>query len=230
MTKRSRTERRARERQVAKKAIDPAPPRPAFARAQSAWVMRASAWAVRARSAWAVHRRELSFLLAFLGCSGVLSLAYAFPYEQGGALHTAFASYLAGYARAAGALLALFDASVHVEGASILGRFSMQIVKDCDAMEVNILFASAVLAFPVPWWRRALGVLVGVSLLAVANLTRIACLYWIGVSAPSAFEAAHRDVFPLLLIGVTVLMFVAWARWAGWPGPKTAEPVHAAAR
>ena len=222
MTKRGRTERRARERQDAKRTTDPTPTIPELARIRSAWAP--------VRSAWAAHRRELRFVLTFLGCAGVLSVAYAFPYAPGGAVHAAFEGYLAAYARAAGALLSLFDSSVHVEGASILGRFSLQIVKDCDAMEVNILFASAVLAFPARGWQRTLGVGVGVLLLALANLTRIACLYWLGVSAPSAFEAAHRDVFPLLLVAVTVLLFVGWARWVGGSGPKPTERVHALAR
>jgi|GEM_PF-1462859 len=211
MPQRSRTERRARERKAAK-ITEAAPP---------------SRWS-RLRSAWTVHRNQWRFVLAFLGCSGVLSLAYAFPYARGSAVHSGFESYLAGYARAAGTLLALFDPSVHVAGATIFGRFSMQIVKDCDAMEINILFASAVLAFPAKWSRRALGVALGVLLLAAANLIRIASLYWIGVIAPAAFESAHRDVFPLLLIGVAVLLFAAWIRWAGLP--KFAEQVHAVAR
>jgi exosortase/archaeosortase family protein len=213
MTPRSRTLRRARARQVAKTTVATVST-PAAARLQLAW---------------AVHQRELSFMLIFLGCSGVLSLAYAFPYAHEGAVHAGFASYLAGYARAAGALLVLFDPSVHVEGATIFGRFPMQIVKDCDAMEVNILFASAVLAYPANWSRRALGVVVGVLLLGAANLSRIASLYWIGVSAPGAFESAHRDVFPLLLVGVAMLLFVAWVRWAGWSASTPTEQIHAAA-
>jgi exosortase/archaeosortase family protein len=214
MSKRSRTERRASERQIAKQTAAPAPSSSAFD---------------RLRSTWALHSQQLSFTLAFLGCAGALSLVYAFPYAQDSAVHAGFTSYLAGYARAAGGVLALFDSSVHVEGATIFGRFSMQIVKDCDAMEVNILFASAVLAFPVTWSRRALGVLLGVVLLAAANLTRIASLYFIGVAAPGAFETAHRDVFPLLLIGVAVVLFATWVRWAGGSISKPAEQAHAVA-
>src|SRR4051812_28390766 len=119
MTKRSQRERRARQRKPATTKNGPAP-------------------LARVRSAWMVHRRELRFMLIFLGCSGLLSLVYAFPYEHDGAVHAGFVSYLAAYARAAGGLLAPFDPSVHVQGATIFGRFSMQIVKDCDAMEVNI--------------------------------------------------------------------------------------------
>lgn len=214
MTKRNRTERRARERKAAKTSDPPA--------LSSHWT--------RLRSAWTVQRNQWRFLIAFLGCSGVLSLAYAFPYAHDSAVHSGFESYLAGYARAAGSLLALFDPNVHVAGATIFGRFSMQIVRDCDAMEINILFASAVIAFPAKWSQRALGVVLGVLLLAAANLIRIASLYWIGVIAPTAFESAHRDVFPLLLIGVAVLLFVAWIRWLGGAGSKRAEPVHAVAR
>jgi exosortase/archaeosortase family protein len=216
MKKRSRGQRPGRERHTAKKTIAAAVFGMAVPWARSAWA--------RTRVSWSAQRRALNFTFRFVACSGALSLAYAFPYEQGGAVHSAFADYLATYARIAGGLLSLLDATVHVEGANILGRFPMKIVKDCDAMEVNILLASAVLAFPARWWRRALGVAIGIFLLAVANLIRIAGLYLIGVGAPNAFEAAHRDLFPLLLVGVTALLFAAWARWAGEPGT---ELVHA---
>lgn len=70
-------------------------------------------------------------------------------------MHRLFDGYLAGYARAAGALLSLFDPAVRVSGPEIHGRYPLVIVRDCDAMEVNILFVSAVLAFPAGWARWA---------------------------------------------------------------------------
>jgi len=66
--------------------------------------------------------------------------------------------------------------------------------------------------------------LIDFPLVMVANLTRICALYFIGSSAPRAFEFAHREVFPLLLVLMASAFFLAWARSArprvaGRPGP-----------
>ncbi len=163
-------------------------------------------------------RPEFSFLLRFALIAGVLSVLYAFPYPPDAAgLHLACALSSTLTRAAAGAVVALFDPAVHVTGAEIIGRFSLRIVKDCDAMDVTILLVAAMLAFPATASRRALGLAGGVAVVLVANLARISALYFIGVSAPGAFEFAHRDLFPLLLVLLAGAVFVLWARRAPAP-------------
>ncbi len=166
------------------------------------------------------RRPALRFGLTFMLLAGTLSLAYAYSYPPGSALATWFQRYLEAYAQAAGALLSLLDPSVHVQGAQILGRYPLWIVKDCDAMEVKILFTAAVLAFPSTWRSKAFGVIVGVFALFVANLVRIATLYFVGVHAPDSFESAHREIWPLILVGTALGLFAIWVRWAGRPDRK----------
>jgi exosortase H (IPTLxxWG-CTERM-specific) len=163
---------------------------------------------------FAVSTGRTRFAATFLLVAGSLSLLYAYAYPPGSLVERALERYLAGYARAAGALLALFDPAVHVSGSSILGRFPLRIVKDCDAMEIKILFGAAVLAFPSDWWRRALGLAAGITLLFVINLVRICSLYFIGIHAPSSFESAHREVWPLLMVALAAASFLIWVRWA----------------
>jgi exosortase H (IPTLxxWG-CTERM-specific) len=165
-------------------------------------------------------RPEVAFMLRFAGIAGVLCALYAFPYGSESEVKGWFEGYLAAYASAAGTVLHAFDPAVHVAGADIAGRFSLRIVKDCDAMEVNILFIAAVLAFPASWGRRALGLAIGVAAILAANISRICALYFIGVSAPSAFEFAHRDLFPLLLVLLATAVFLPWARSARGPEPE----------
>jgi exosortase H (IPTLxxWG-CTERM-specific) len=154
------------------------------------------------------------FVVTFLLIAGSLSLLYAYSYPPDSLVGRGLERYLSGYAQAAGALLSLFDPAVHVSGSSIFGRFSLRIVKDCDAMEVKILFGAAVLAFPSDWRRRVLGVTGGIALLFVVNLARICSLYFVGVHAPGAFEPIHREVWPLLMITLAAVAFLAWVRWA----------------
>jgi exosortase/archaeosortase family protein len=120
---------------------------------------------------------------------------------------------LAAYARLAGGVLSLFEPGIVIVGARIEGRFPMEIVRNCDAIEINILFASAVLAFPAPWRRRALALFSGLAALVLLNVLRICVLYFIGVYAPSRFAVAHEQVLPLVLVLAAALAFLACANY-----------------
>lgn len=136
---------------------------------------------------------------------------YAFPYGELGLSERWFESYLAAYARLVGHVLGVFEPSVRVDGTLITGRYSLRIVKTCDAMEANALFAAAVLALAGPW-RRKLGALaLGLVALVTANVLRIATLYYAGALAPSTFRALHEEVWPLVLIALAAVAFVVAA-------------------
>jgi exosortase/archaeosortase family protein len=171
----------------------------------------------------ATRHARLRFAAIFAAVAGVLLTAYSFPYAEHGIRETWFARYLAAYASVAGAVLRLGGADVHAVGGQLIGRISLEVAKNCDAMDVNILFAAAVLAFPARWGRRAAGIGVGVALLATVNVLRIASLYCIGVRWPSAFEVIHAEVWPLALVALAVAAFLLWCRWAAAPaGPPGA--------
>ncbi len=128
--------------------------------------------------------RRVRFLVTFAVCGGALLTLYSFPYAEDGLREVWFARYLSAYARLAGAFLHLFDPAVHVVGREIVGRVSLAVAKNCDAMDVNILFVAAVVAFPARWSRRALGVAAGTALLTAVNVVRIASLYHVDVRWP----------------------------------------------
>lgn len=164
------------------------------------------------RQAPTLPRLGLRFAISYLVLAGVLFSIYGFPFELFGARTDWLSGYLEAYARLAGAVLHWFDRAVAVTGSRIDGRFSLQIVRNCDAIEINILFASAVLAFPAPLKRRMLGALVGLALLVGANVLRICLLYYLGVEHPAWFEPAHEELLPLLLVGLAALIFLGFAR------------------
>ena len=114
-------------------------------------------------------------------------------------------------AKLAGSALSLFEPSLQVHGQDIIGRTSLRIVKNCDAMEAEILFVAAVLAFPTAWPKRLIGALLGALLIAAINVLRIASLYQIGVHFPKAFEFVHLEIAPLVLVASAVAVFLLWA-------------------
>jgi len=93
-------------------------------------------------------------------------------------------------------------------------HFSIAIRRGCDAIEPAWLFASAVLAFPMPWRQRLFGILAGVPLLCLLNLVRIVSLYFIGAYAPSLFYTMHLEVWPAIFILAAGTLWFFWMRWA----------------
>ena len=159
------------------------------------------------------RRAELRFVLTFLVVAGVLFSLYSFPYAETGLSEAWFQGYLRAYARVAGSILSLFDRQVDVAGTIIGGRYSLRIVKTCDAMEANLLFLAGVVAFPARWSRKVVAALVGIAVLVGVNVFRICSLYFIGLYLPSRFELFHAELWPLLLIVVAIVDFVAVAVW-----------------
>ena len=179
-----------------------------------------------ARSEPAVRVLGGRFMLTYALIAAVLFSLYCFPFEFFGVTGDWLSPYLAAYARLAGACLHVFEPTLVVVGNTIVGRFSLEIIRSCDAIEVNLLFASAVLAFPAPLARKASALVVGLAALVALNILRICSLYYVGVYAPTAFERLHLEVWPLLLIGAATLAFFLGARWLGRvPSEAPSAPV-----
>jgi exosortase/archaeosortase family protein len=158
-------------------------------------------------------RREVwRFLLRFSLIAGVLLTAYYFPYDDRGLAAALRKLYLAAYAHVAGAAISLFDSSVRVVGTHIQGRLGLEFAMSCDAMDVLLLFAAATVAYPAPWKRRALGLGAAFFSIALFNIARVVLLYLIGLHAPARFELFHMQVFPLAIVILASLGFVAWTR------------------
>jgi exosortase/archaeosortase family protein len=161
-----------------------------------------------------LRRARIRFAVIFAVVGGALLTLYSFPYADVGVSEDWFARYLAAYARVTGFALRLFDPTVHVVGNDIVGRVSLTVAKNCDAMDVSLLFVAAILAFPARWSRRLAGIGLGVAALTLVNVVRIATLYLVDVHWPRAFDLVHAQVWPLAIVVLAALGFLAWSRWA----------------
>jgi exosortase/archaeosortase family protein len=155
---------------------------------------------------------HLRFALTYAAIAVVLFSVYAFPYELCGGRGDWLSGYLSAYAHLAGSLLRVFDSGVTVDGAYIQGRFSLQIVRNCDAADVNILFVSAVAAFPSAPAVKPLPLAAGLIALVFANVLRICSLYCMGAYAPDWFRSAHEEIWPALLVAIAVVIFLVCVR------------------
>lgn len=167
---------------------------------------------------------QLRFVLRFGAIAGTLLLIYCFPYQENGLSEAWFQDFLAGYAKLAAGLIRLFDETAIVSGTEIQGRFAVRVVKSCDAMEVKILFSSAVLAFPAPWKHRLVGVLGGLAALTTINLVRITSLYLVGIWLPSAIDVLHLEVWPIVMLLVATAMFLAYTVFLNRSGVSETAP------
>jgi exosortase/archaeosortase family protein len=166
--------------------------------------------------------RSSRFVVVFALLAGTGLALYFFPYEQVGLRSEGFFdAYLSCYARVTGTVLRAVDPAVGVTGSTITGRFAMRIVRSCDAMEANILFVSAALAFPAAALRKAQAVVVGLAALVGCNVARLCCLYFVGVYAPARFDFAHYEAWPLAMVAFATVDFFLCARWMTAEGPAS---------
>jgi exosortase/archaeosortase family protein len=170
-----------------------------------------------------VRREQARFVIGFGVIAAVLLGLYAFPYAELGLSETWFNGYLSAYARLVGRVLDIFESGLRVEDTLITGRYSLRIVKTCDAMEANILFAAAVLAIPGPWSRKLNALALGLFALIAVNVIRISSLYYAGIHAPRAFGVLHEEIWPAVLVVFAGFEFLLWARWIREGDPAKAS-------
>jgi len=102
------------------------------------------------------------------------------------------------------------------EGGSVTGIHistnvcKFKIIGECTAYYPISIFIAAVLAFPVPWLRRIVGVLVGVPILLVINQGRLISLCYLFRAYPDEFEMIHLVVWQSLIIFFTVFVWILW--------------------
>jgi len=89
-------------------------------------------------------------------------------------------------------------------------RFSVVIYNGCNGLEAILIFASGVLAFPAPWRKKAVGLLLGFLAIQVANIVRVVSLFYVGIYKPAWFSAAHVFVWQSIIIVLGVVLWLLW--------------------
>ena len=158
--------------------------------------------------ATSANRRSLFFLARFLGLLvAFYLLAASNPVNR--AVIVPFTSVIA---RVSAGVLNLLGEKVTVAGTEIRsGLFAVEIENGCNGVETALLFGSAVLAFPAPWRRRLIGLLLGFLAIELVNLVRVVTLFWVGAHRPAFFSASHTVLWQSIVVLCGVLLFLLWA-------------------
>jgi exosortase H (IPTLxxWG-CTERM-specific) len=115
-------------------------------------------------------------------------------------------------ARVSAAILNVLGEQVTVHGTEIRSsRFAVAIENGCNGVETALLFGAAVLAFPAPWKRRLLGLLLGFVAIQIINLVRVVSLFLVGVHWPALFGTSHTILWQSIVVLCGVLLFLLWA-------------------
>lgn len=96
-------------------------------------------------------------------------------------------------------------------------RFSMQVVRGCDALDPAALLVAAMVAFPSSWLAKLVGVLAGVATVLVVNVVRMVSLFYIGLHFPRVFDVVHVEVWPTAIMLLALFVFLVWVRYATRP-------------
>jgi exosortase family protein XrtM len=112
------------------------------------------------------------------------------------------------------ALINATSPGAHVE---LVGRTisspgsNLRVTRGCEGVEMFLLLAAGIMAFPASFKRRALGLLLGSVLAYVLSVTRLVALHYILRYSPAAWEALHGLVLPLAPIILIALYFMRWS-------------------
>lgn len=181
------------------------------------------AWSApfRAVSRFRARRPILCFIGGVILLMGLFYAIYM-PQWEWDPLGRFLSWNLAKHARWSGGVLSMLGNDITVSGTLVMSpRFSMQIVRGCDALEPAALFLSAVIAFPVGFRKKLLGALLGIVLIEATNVVRMVTLYYVGVYWRQYFEMMHVEVWQAAFIVISVTFWALWALWATRPPKET---------
>jgi exosortase family protein XrtM len=95
----------------------------------------------------------------------------------------------------------------------------LHVTRGCEGVEMFFLLVAAILAFPASPRRRAQGFVIGLALVYILSIARLAMLDWALRYSPGAWEILHGLVLPLAPIMAIALFFLRWS--------ARSQPVHA---
>jgi exosortase family protein XrtF len=99
-----------------------------------------------------------------------------------------------------------------------------RIVEGCNAVSVMILFVSFVISFARKFLPALIFCLIGIVLIHILNITRIAALGYFIYKMPEHTHILHGVLFPLVIYGFVFVLWVVWVRnYSGFISKKDGQ-------
>lgn len=153
---------------------------------------------------------SLSFVGVALFIFAVLQLIYFQLYIYS----PIFYSFLNGCADLSSLLLNLVGEEVVLNGRTLRSPAgpSVTVVEGCDALRIHSVLVAVIIAYQCSIKDKVIGVVIGVALMYLFNLVRIALLLWIDVHATEWFDVFHHTILPFGLWLTAMVYFYCWGR------------------
>lgn len=88
--------------------------------------------------------------------------------------------------------------------------FAIDISYKCAGILLMAFFSAGILAYPCPFPKKLVGLLLGIPLLFLINLLRLVGLFLVGTFIPPMFDFVHKGLAEVLMI---LAAFVIWWFW-----------------
>jgi exosortase family protein XrtF len=182
------------------------------------------------KSLFTVYRPFLSFLLRFIVSYALLTLMYQGYLQQYDSSKKEVDYITYQVAEQSKWVLHFFDDSAYTApnykeaGVKLFyhNTWIARIIEGCNAVSVMILFTAFVLAFRGTWQRTLWFVPVGIGLIHLANILRIALLAIALYHYPAYEHALHGILFPMVIYGIVFLLWMVWVnRFSNYAAPST---------
>ncbi len=162
----------------------------------------------RSTSTSGKYRMVLLFVALFAAQMILFYLLYSNTWLEG----VFFAPLANLYARIAGYLLAVIGYTNTVIGDIITSpsSFLVSVKKGCDAAEPMAIFLAAIIAFPARIKSKFPAIAIGLAILFLLNIIRVAALYITGYHYPELFETMHLAVWQVVFLMVAIALWLVW--------------------
>ncbi|MDO5510259.1 MAG: exosortase family protein XrtF [Weeksellaceae bacterium] len=90
------------------------------------------------------------------------------------------------------------------------GRDTALVNEGCNALSVMIIYLSFIFAFFTTWWKTLAYAIFGIIILHLTNIVRIAIITYIYRFHPEHARMAHDFLFPAIIYGMVVLLWLFW--------------------
>lgn len=161
--------------------------------------------------------RELRFTFVFLLL--FFALQYGYSASRGGMAEHLVIDIATVRPSAAAINLIAPDAGAHASGHRIVApRGSLSVLNGCEGTETVFLLLAAIAAFKAPWRHKLKGAALGTLIVYMLNQGRIVALFFAAQHERKWFDLLHGTIAPTLIIVLSCLFFLWWARSWGAPG------------
>ncbi len=116
-----------------------------------------------------------------------------------------------GTARIVAWMMTLFAEDVRWRDSFVtFGTFSVEIIEECTGIYEMMILGAAILAYPYSWGRKLQGLAMGIPIIYVLNLIRIAVLLAVGRYRPESFDFVHVYFWQVTMVLMVTGVFLLW--------------------